>query len=176
MENPPKRTASARINPPRTPEQVAEFHPNKARKMAEAQRIKGEKAKHPLPGIPLDKNEIIRLIKIHKGNLSHIADCMGTTRHALRKRADDDNDINTALKDARERQIDELEECVFGRAVESNDTTLQLFILKTQGRHRGWEQDEAKNSAKDIATAAFDFILNKSKNPAEQTKSSKPSE
>jgi hypothetical protein len=33
--------------------------------------------------------------------------------------------------------------------------------LKTQAKHRGYEQDEAKNSAKDIATAAFDFIISK---------------
>ena len=53
------------------------------------------------------------------------------------------------------------------RAIESNDTGLQCFILKTQGRSRGYDQDEMKNCAKDIATAAFDFIINKSKNPAE---------
>ncbi len=59
--------------------------------------------------------------------------------------------------------FDELETCVFDRALEERDTTLQLFILKTQGRHRGWDQSEAQNTAKDIATAAFDFIINKSK-------------
>ena len=52
---------------------------------------------------------------------------------------------------------------MFDRAIESQDTTLQLFLLKTQGKSRGYDQDEAKNAAKDIATAAFDFIVSKSK-------------
>jgi hypothetical protein len=73
------------------------------------------------------------------------------------------------LKDARERQLDTLEQSCFDRAIETNDTTLQLFLLKTQGKSRGYEQSEAQNTAKDIATAAFDFIVNKSKNPAEPT-------
>jgi hypothetical protein len=127
-----------------------------------------ETAKSPRPGIPLDKNLMLKLIKEHNGNLSRVADIMGTTRYTLRERCDKDQELNRALIDARERQLDTLEQVVFERAEDSNDTTLQLFILKTQGRHRGWDQDEAKNTARDIATAAFDFIVNKSKNPAER--------
>jgi len=41
-------------------------------------------------------------------------------------------------------------------------------LLKTQAKHRGYDQDEAKNAAKDIATAAFDFIIKKQQ---EQSKS-----
>ena len=43
------------------------------------------------------------------------------------------------------------------------DTGLQAFILKTQARHRGYDQNEEKNQAQAIATAAFDYILSKSK-------------
>jgi hypothetical protein len=121
----------------------------------------GEKAKRPKPGIPLDKNTILELIAKHGGNLSRVADALGTTRHAVRRRCDDDKELGEALETARERQIDELEESVWDRAKQSNDTTLQLFLLKTQARHRGYDQDEAKNAAKDIATAAFDFIISK---------------
>ncbi len=127
----------------------------------------GEKAKAPKPGIPLDKNQILELIPKTHGNLSRIADALGTTRGTVRRRCDNDPELKAALEDARERVIDELEESVWDRAQNSNDTTLQLFLLKTQAKHRGYEQDEAKNAAKDIATAAFDFIINKSKNPAE---------
>lgn len=129
----------------------------------------GEKAKRPLPGIPLDKKVIEELIPKTSGNLSRIADMMGSTRGTVRRVVDSDEGLKQLLKDARERQIDDLEDSVFQRAVDSNDTTLQLFVLKTQGKHRGWEQSEAQNAAKDIATAAFDFIVNKSKNPAEPT-------
>lgn len=129
----------------------------------------GEKAKSPKPGIPLDKNQLLELIAKTHGNLSRVADALGTTRGTVRRRCDNDPELKVALEDARERIIDELEESVWDRARESNDTTLQLFLLKTQAKHRGYEQDDAKNAAKDIATAAFDFIVNKSKNPAEPT-------
>lgn len=124
---------------------------------------RGETAKHPKPGIPLDKNTMLRLIAQEHGNLSRVADIMGTTRHTIRRRCDDDADLLQCLKDARERQLDQLEKSCFDRAIETNDTTLQLFLLKTQGKSRGYDQNEAQNAAKDIATAAFDFIISKSK-------------
>jgi|SRR3569623_1634527 len=129
----------------------------------------GEKAKRPKPGMPFNKETIEQLIVQTSGNVSRVADCIGSSRGAVRGFIDRNEDLKQLLKDCRERQLDELEESVFQRAVDSNDTTLQLFVLKTQGKHRGWEQSEAQNTAKDIATAAFDFILNKSKNPAEPT-------
>lgn len=129
----------------------------------------GEKAKRPHPGVPLNKKIIADLIIKSSGNLSRVADAIGTTRSCIRRVVDNDEELKQLLKDCRERQIDELEESVFQRAKDSNDTTLQLFVLKTQGKHRGWEQSEAQNTAKDIATAAFDFIVNKSKNPAEHS-------
>lgn len=125
----------------------------------------GEKAKRPRPGMPFDKNQIELLIVKHTGNLSRVADAIGSSRGAIRNFVDKHADLQQLLKDQRERQIDELEESVFDRAIETNDTTLQLFLLKTQARHRGYDQDEAKNAAKDIATAAFDFIISKQNKP-----------
>jgi predicted transcriptional regulator len=124
---------------------------------------KGDVAKQPHPGIALDKNVIRELIIKHGGNLSRVADAMGSTRHTIRRHCDNDKELGECLSNARERQIDELEESVWDRAKKSNDTTLQLFLLKTQAKHRGYDQDEAKNAAKDIATAAFDFIVSKQK-------------
>ena len=133
-------------------------HVNKGNKI-------GEKAKRPHPGIPLDKNIIRRLITECTGNVSRIADMMGTCRGTVRRAIDRDEELQDLLKQSRERQLDELEETVFQRAVKSNDTGLQCFILKTQGRNRGYDQDEARHTAKDIATAAFDFIISKQQNP-----------
>lgn len=127
----------------------------------------GDKAKRAKPGIPLDKQVISELLKKYFGNLSRIADAMGTTRLGLRNRINSDPELKAELEQARERYVDELEESVWERAIESKDSVLQIFLLKTQGRNRGYEQSEAQNTAKDIATAAFDFIVNKSKNPAE---------
>lgn len=136
---------------------------NKGNKRAERARI-------PQPGVPLDKKIIEQLIPKHNGNVSRVADAMGANRHSVHNVIAKDPHLAQVLKDSRERQLDELEDSVFDRAIETNDTTLQLFLLKTQGKHRGYEQSEAQNTAKDIATAAFDFIVNKSKNPAEPTK------
>ena len=123
----------------------------------------GEPAKRPLPGVPLNKNVILELINSLRGNISKIADTLGSCRQSVRRVIDNDEVLKEALSAARERWLDDIEESVLARAHESNDTALQCFVLKTQGRHRGWEQDETKNTAKDIATAAFDFIVSKSK-------------
>ena len=128
---------------------------------------KGEKASQPHAGVPLCKKTIAELIKSTRGNLSEVADRMGTSRGCVRRVIDGDEALKECLTDARERWIDRLEKSVWERAEESNDTGLQAFLLKTQGRHRGYDQSEAQHMAKDIATAAFDFIINKSKNPAE---------
>lgn len=133
-------------------------------------RALAAKAKRPRPGMPFNKNQVIELINRYAGNLSRAADALGTSRSALRNFVDNNEDVKQVLKDNRERLIEAVEESVFQRAAESNDTALQCFVLKTQGRDRGWDQSEAQNAAKDIATAAFDFIINKSKNPAEQSK------
>lgn len=122
---------------------------------------KGEIAKRPKPGCPLDKNVIADLITKCDGNLSLVADTIGSSRGAVRNVVDRHQDLQELLKQARERQLDDLERSCFARAIEEKDTTLQIFLLKTQGKSRGYDQDEAKNTAKDIATAAFDFIISK---------------
>lgn len=128
----------------------------------------GEKAKRPHAGIPLNPKTIAELLVKHRGNISKVADTMGTTRNSVKNVIDREPELQVVLKDTRERWLDDIEVSVLARADESNDTALQAFVLKTQGRHRGWDQSEAQHSAKDIATAAFDFILNQSKNPAER--------
>lgn len=130
----------------------------------------GEKAKQPHPGVPLDKQLLLDLIKKHAGNLSRVAEACGSHRHCIRRRCDNDQELRDELENARERRIDELEVSCWDDAIANRDTAMRCFLLKTQARHRGYDQDEAKNTAKDIATAAFDFIINKSKNPAESTK------
>ncbi len=129
---------------------------------------RGEIAKQPRPGIPLDKNLMLQLIAQQHGNLSRVADIMGTTRYTIRDRCDKDPELLKALTDARERQLDALEQSCFDRAMETNDTTLQLFLLKTQGKSRGYDQSEAQHAAKDIATAAFDYILGKANKQADK--------
>ncbi len=128
---------------------------------------RAEKALQPRAGVPLTKTvseaTVKKLLIQEHGNISRTADIIGTCRGTLRRMIDNHPDLLETLQQCRERQLDQLEQSCFDRAIETNDTTLQLFLLKTQGRSRGYDQDEAKNAAKDIATAAFDFILSKQK-------------
>lgn len=130
----------------------------------------GEIAKQPRPGVPLDKDVISSLIIRYHGNLSKVADSMGSTRTSLRRVIDKEPHLTDMLEEARERRIDLLEESCWEDAIERQDTALRCFLLKTQAKHRGYDQDDNKNAARDIATAAFDFIVNKSKNPAEPSR------
>ena len=128
-----------------------------------------DKARRPQPAIPVDSSLVMQLITKYGGNISQIADAIGCNRSTIQRKIDREPELKDALVASRERWIDDIEQSVFTRANSSNDTALQCFVLKTQAKHRGWEQSEAQNTAKDIATAAFDFIVNKSKNPAEPT-------
>ena len=120
-----------------------------------------EKAKRPHPGIPLDQKVMAELIVSHRGNVTSVARAMGSCRGSISQVIDRNPELQKLLKQSRERWLDEIEESVFTRAAESNDTALQCFVLKTQGRARGWEQEDNKHAARDVASAAFDFILSK---------------
>lgn len=122
-----------------------------------------DKAKRPHRGISFNAKQIIALIEKYRGNISKIADAIGSNRQSIRRFIDKNPDVLEALNNSRERWIDDIEESVLARAHESNDTALQCFVLKTQGKSRGWEQDDNKNAASAVANAAFEFIL--SKNP-----------
>lgn len=136
---------------------------------------KPKPAKRPKPGVRFDKNVILTLIRKEYGNVSRIADTIGTSRGSMRQYLDRNPDLLEAVKQERERQLDELEKHVFDRATSERDTALQAFLLKTQGKSRGYDQSEAQHSAKEIAEAAFAFILDQSKNPAEPKRKSAPS-
>lgn len=126
---------------------------------------KGEPAKNPKPGIPFNKAQILDLIPLHNGNLSRIADVIGSNRGGVRRFIQADPELSEALSTARERRVDTLEECVWDRAVREKDTTLQIFLLKTQARDRGYDQESSHVS--DIAREAFQYVVDRTKNPAE---------
>jgi len=138
----------------------------------------GSKAKSPKPGVPLNRERILELIPKLNGNLSRIADLMSTHRHTVRHRIDSDPELKQALDNARERRIDELEEQTHIDALERQDATMRIFLLKTLGKNRGYDQEESRSMLQDITRTAFEFVLNKSKNPVgiDQTQSKNPSD
>jgi hypothetical protein len=128
---------------------------------------KADRARQPKPGVPLTKtveaDTVRKLLEQEKGNISQVADIIGTCRGTLRRMIDNDPMLQDTLKQCRERLLDQLEDSVFTRSIEAQDTTLQLFLLKTQGKSRGYDQDEARHAAKEVANAAFEFIISKTK-------------
>ena len=105
-----------------------------------------------------------------KGNVSAIADAIGVDRHVAKEFIDNDPQLSQLLASARERRIDQLEDHVLERAIHERDSTLQIFLLRTQGRHRGYDQSsDAVN--KEVLEHAFSFVMNKTANPVDNKSS-----
>lgn len=121
-------------------------------------------ARQPVAGIALevfiDEDAVNKLLRQSHGNVARTADAIGCTRNTLRRYIDRHPNVAEVLTEARERVLDELEESVFDRAI-NGDNLLSMFLLKTQGKSRGYAQSEAQDAARDIATAAFEFIVSK---------------
>lgn len=130
----------------------------------------GEPAKRPQRGVPIASELIESLIRKHKGNISRAADALGCCRNTIQRRVNEEPALRQALEDERERFVDELEEACEDTCVRNEkDSALRVFMLKTRARKRGYEMTDNSNATQDIAKAAFDFVLNKSANPASPT-------
>ena len=124
-------------------------------------------AKRPQPGVRIASSLILEQIRKHKGNLSRAADAIGCSRHTIQHRVNVEEALKQAVDDERERFVDELEESCEDTCIRSEkDSALRVFMLKTRARKRGYEMTDNSNATQDIAKAAFDFVLNKSANPA----------
>lgn len=127
----------------------------------------GEVAKKPMPGVPLNEDDIERLLRYYHGNISRVADKLGTCRGTVRRRIDNSPHLSAVKTECRERFIDDLEECSWHKAL-NGDTIMQLFLLKTIGKARGYDQDNNQNASQDLVKAAFEFVINRTQNPAIQ--------
>ena len=126
------------------------------------------RATRPHQGIAYNDDMLLQLIHTHKGNVSKVADSIGATRSAVSEAIHRNPRLKQALCDERERYIDAIELSVLQRADKGTDTQLQKFVLQTQAKHRGWGDDSNKEIASTLAREAFDFVVNRSKNPAER--------
>lgn len=78
-------------------------------------------------------------------------------------------EVKEAVEQERERFVDALEEvCEIDALEQPSQVALRMFLLKTRGQKRGYSMKEDGNNVQDIAKAAFEFVLNKGANPAEQ--------
>jgi hypothetical protein len=125
----------------------------------------GIKAKQAGNGTKIDSELIRKALAKHRGNLSRAADSIGCCRQTLYSRCKDDPELQAFLTSFRERFLDESED-VLQEKVLSGDTTSLLFTLKTIGRKRGYDMDN-NQVVESVTRGALDWIMNKSKNPAE---------
>lgn len=122
-------------------------------------------ARKPMRGVKVDDELIIKALTKYNGNISRAADYIGCNRSTIQRRVNDDLNVKDVYESLRERDID-ITEDVFRDKILSGDTSCVLFALKTRGRKRGYdsERDVIVESA---TRGVLDFIVNRSKNPAE---------
>lgn len=126
---------------------------------------KEEKARFPLCGVPIDREEVKKQIVKYHGNISRVALAIGCSRRAITSIVASDPLVKEVLEEARERVIDEVEDAFTKRAM-AGDTTASIFFLKTRAKDRGYDQDY-KVDLEAITRAAMSFALNRTRNPAE---------
>lgn len=126
---------------------------------------RGDKARNPHPGVPLDKAKIRELVLKHRGNLTKVALALGSTRTNVRDVINSDPELAKTLAEARERVVDEIEDSFLDKC-KKGDCTSQIFFLKTRGRDRGYDQD-FRADIEAVTRTALQWALNKSRSPVD---------
>jgi len=125
----------------------------------------GDKARRPSNGVKIDSKLIAEALVKTRGNIARAADKIGVSRSCLHSRINQETELKQIVDDNRERFLDDLEDVAQNKAL-SGDSVMTLFLLKTIGKKRGYDQD--RDVIVEGATRGIlDFIVNKSKNPAE---------
>lgn len=124
-----------------------------------------DKARRPSNGVKISSELIAEALRKSRGNIARAADKIGVTRSCLHLRINKESELKAIVDECRERFLDDTED-VFQNKVLSGDTISMLFALKTLGKRRGYDQDRDV-IAESVTRAALDFVMNKSKNPAE---------
>lgn len=94
----------------------------------------------------LSAEKLIPAIEEANGNLSLVARRLNVDRSTVYKFIADKTTIQQALKDAREKMIDNVESTLYSKAL-GGDTTAMIFFLKTQGKSRGYVERQEVTGA-----------------------------
>ena len=124
-----------------------------------------KKVRQPQSGVKISTELIIEALKKTRGNISRAADKIGCDRHTIQLRVNKEPEIKQVLDSCRERFLDETED-VLQEKVLSGDTSSMIFTLKCLGKKRGYEFD-TNVVAESVTKGALEWVMNKSKNPAE---------
>jgi hypothetical protein len=86
--------------------------------------------------ITQSESQVIQQLKKSRGNVSHAANKLDTSRETLHKYINEYPTVKDALHDIRESAKDRGEEMLQSRMAHSD--TLLIFFLKTQAHDRGY--------------------------------------
>lgn len=93
-------------------------------------------------------SDVEPLIEECKGNVAVMARRLGVSRGTIWNRLQESPTLMARLSDAREAKIDDAEDTLFEKA-KAGDVACLIFLLKTQGRTRGYsERYEVEHSGK----------------------------
>ena len=81
--------------------------------------------------------DIEPLVTEYNGNIAAIARRLGVSRGTIHNRINESPTLRTAIDDAHEALVDNVESALY-REVLNGNVTAMIFWLKTQGKRRGW--------------------------------------
>ena len=84
-------------------------------------------------------SEVKKLLHKHEGNISEVARELKVARSSVYRRMKKFPELQKVHDQEKERMLDRVEAAMYREALAGNITAL-IFTLKTQGRHRGWNE------------------------------------
>lgn len=94
----------------------------------------------------LTENGVAEALREFDGNMAAVGRKFGVTRTSVWEYVHDRESLKTILAEVKETFIDDIEGSLYRGAKEGN-VTAQIFILKTQGKGRGYVERQEQTGA-----------------------------
>lgn len=103
-----------------------------------------------MAAITVSTQEVIEQLKASRGNISHAAGKLNTSRDTLHRYINEHSTVKTAVRDIKEASKDRAE-TMLEKRMETSDTLL-IFYLKTQAYDRGYgDKSQVDVRVKDVS-------------------------
>lgn len=110
-----------------------------------------------MPAIVVVTQEVIEQLKASRGNISHAAGKLDTSRDTLHRYINEHPTVKAALRDIKEASKDRAE-TMLEKRIETSDTLL-IFYLKTQAYDRGYgDKSQVDIRVKDVRQLSDDEL------------------
>lgn len=83
--------------------------------------------------------DLYPLIEKYGGNIAAVARAARVSRQTIYNRIKEHPELSSAIEDARESQLDNIESALYQKAI-AGDTTAMIFVMKTRGKGRGYSE------------------------------------